>query len=61
MNKNIVTILFLSLITIVLWVAFQVFDISSQSTIPPPTQEQIRELDPNLDQSVFDDLKKSLK
>lgn len=61
MSKNLVTILFLTLITLVFWVAFQIFRVGSESTIPQPTQEQIRELDPNLDKSVFEDLKKSLQ
>ena len=61
MNKNLIPILFLTLITIVVWVAFQVFKITTSSTIPKPTQNQIQELDPNLDTSVFEDLESALK
>lgn len=61
MNKNLVSILFLTLITIVIWVGFQIFKITTSTTIPAPTQEQIEKLDPNLDTSVLDDLKTKKK
>lgn len=61
MSKNVVTILFLTLITIVFWVGFQIFKVNSESTIPQPTEEQLRPLDPTLDKSVFEDLKKSIQ
>lgn len=60
MSKNFVTILFLTLITLLAWVAFQVFKITTATTIPAPTQEQIRALDPKLDKSVLEDLKKAV-
>lgn len=61
MNKNFVTILFLTLVTIVIWIGFQVFKAATTSTIPAPTQKQIQKLDPNLDTSVFDDLETKIK
>ena len=61
MNKNLVTILFLTLVTIVIWVGFQIFKVTTSSTIPAPTQKQIQKLDPNLDTSVFDDLETKIK
>ncbi len=61
MNKNLVSILFLTLITIVIWVGFQIFKITTSTTIPAPTQEQIEKLDPNLDTGVLDDLKTKKK
>ncbi|OGY26587.1 MAG: hypothetical protein A2Z11_00150 [Candidatus Woykebacteria bacterium RBG_16_43_9] len=60
MNKNLVTILLLTLITISVWVAFQVFKVATSNTIPQPTQEQLQELDPELDREVIEDLKNSL-
>ena len=60
MNKNFVTILLLTLITISVWIAFQIFKVATSSTIPQPTQEQLQELNPELDRGVIEDLKKSL-
>ena len=60
MNKNLVTILLLTLITISVWVAFQIFKVATSSTIPRPTQGQLRELNPELDREVIEDLKNSL-
>jgi hypothetical protein len=61
MSKTLAPILFLTLITIVAWVAFQVLKIATSSTIPEPTQQQIEKLNPTLDKSVFDDLESALK
>lgn len=61
MNKNLVTILLLTLITVVVWVAFQVLRITTSPIIPAPTQSQLEPLDPTLDKSVLQDLENSLK
>lgn len=58
MSKNLFTILLLTIITLVAWGAFQLFKIKSESTITPPTAEQIRELNPTIDKSLLNDLKK---
>jgi hypothetical protein len=57
MNKNLLTILLLTVITLLAWGAFQLFRIRSESTITPPTAEQIRELNPTIDKSLLNDLK----
>lgn len=61
MSKNFVTVLFLTLITVLSWLGFQLFKISSESTIPKPTEKQIRPINPELDKSVFEDLKQSIR
>lgn len=61
MSKNLVTVLFLTLITLLLWIGYQIFKVSSESTIPQPTEKQIKPIDPNLDKSVFEILKKSIR
>ena len=59
MSRNVAVILMLTLLTVVAWGTFQIFRITTSSTIPQPTQKQIEKLDPNLDKNVFDNLKKS--
>ncbi len=61
MNKNLITVLFLFLVTLVIFVGFQVFKITTSSTIPAPTQKQIQKLDPDLDTSVFENLETKIK
>ncbi len=61
MSKRLITIFLLTLITIVAFVTFQLFNFMTKSTIPEPTQKQLEPLDPQLDKSVIEDLDKSLK
>lgn len=60
MSKNLVTVLLLTLITVAAWVGFTILKIRTTSTITIPTQ-QLQELDPKLDKTVLEDLKKSPK
>ena len=61
MSKNPVAfILLLTLITIVAWIVLQVFQIQTEP-IPTPDQKLMQELNPELDKSVLEELKKSLK
>ena len=57
MNRNLATVLLLTFITIVIWVAFQIFKTTTESTIPTPTQKQIEPLNPSLDKKVLEELK----
>ncbi len=57
MFKNLKAVLILTLITLVFWVAFQIFKFASSNTIPAPTQEQIRPLDPSIDTQLLERLK----
>ncbi|OGY24126.1 MAG: hypothetical protein A2172_01110 [Candidatus Woykebacteria bacterium RBG_13_40_15] len=59
MSKNLLTILILTLLTIVSWSAFQIFRIKISSTITPPTAEQIRDLNPNIDSGFLENLRES--
>lgn len=56
MSKNVVNILALTLITVLLWVGFQIFKITTQGPIPQATARQLKVLNPNLDTSVIEDL-----
>ncbi|OGY21290.1 MAG: hypothetical protein A2126_02490 [Candidatus Woykebacteria bacterium GWB1_45_5] len=61
MSKNPVAfILLLTLITIVAWIVLQVFQIQTKP-ISTPDQKLMQELNPELDKSVLEELKKSLK
>lgn len=59
MNKNLITILVLTLITLITWGALQLFKIRTSYTIPQPTQEQINPLNPNLDKNLIETLKET--
>ena len=61
MSKNFVPILLLTLITVTVWVTFQIFKITTSPTIPVPTQKQLEKLDPTLDKDILEDLETSLK
>jgi hypothetical protein len=60
MSKNFVVVLILTLVTLVAWVGYQLTVITTQP-LPQPTQELIAPLDPELNQGVFEDLKKSVQ
>lgn len=61
LSKNVVNLLVLTLITLLLWVTFQLFQITTRSSIPQATQEQLQPLDPNLDFDLINDLNNSEK
>ena len=56
MPKNLVNILALTLITLLLWVALQVFQLTTRSNIPAATEKQLQKLDPSLDRNLIEDL-----
>ncbi|MDP2670877.1 MAG: hypothetical protein Q8P13_00185 [bacterium] len=55
-SKNLTNILGLTLITLLVWVGFQVFQIFTTSSIPPATQKQLQPLNPNLDTALLEEL-----
>lgn len=61
MSKNVIQILTLSLITLLVWVSFQLFTLLTRSGIPPATQEQLQTLNPKLDTQLIEDLKDPAK
>ncbi|OGY30447.1 MAG: hypothetical protein A3F35_01855 [Candidatus Woykebacteria bacterium RIFCSPHIGHO2_12_FULL_45_10] len=56
MPKNLANILALTLVTLLLWVTLQIFQITTRSSIPAATQKQLEKLDPNLDKNLIQDL-----
>lgn len=50
----------LTLITVILWVAVEVYHALSRSTIPKVTQEQLTPLDPRLNREIIDELKENV-
>ena len=52
-------ILLLTLATLFAFIVFQISRIATTSTIPAPTKQQIEKLDPKLDKSFLEELKKS--
>lgn len=61
MPKNLVTLLTLTLITISVFVLVILAQVAFRSTIPEATQDQLTPLDPNLNESLIEELETSSK
>lgn len=61
MPKNFITLLSITLIIIVIFVAISLYQTTSKSTIPEATQKQIEPLDPDLNLNLIEDLEKSIR
>lgn len=61
MIKKMIPLLILTLITVAIFVAYQVFINLTKSTISPPAQELMEPLDPNLDTATLENLKTKIK
>ena len=61
MSKNFITLLTITLIIVVIFVAIFLYQTASDSTIPEATQEQIESLNPELDLDLIGDLEKSIR
>jgi hypothetical protein len=56
MSKNVVNILALTMIVVLMWVAFQIFKYTTAQPVPQATARQLEVLNPNLDTAVIEDL-----
>lgn len=61
MPKNFITLLSITLIIVVIFVAISLYQTTSKSTIPEATQKQIEPLDPDLNLNLIEDLEKSIR
>lgn len=55
-KKDLVTIGFVTLITVFVWIGFQVYRTSSKDTVSQKTQELLTPLDTTLPEDVFNQL-----
>ena len=61
MNRTTISILTLSLLTIIFWIGFQIYKITTNKELPTATAEQIEPLNPNLDTDILEKLIESTK
>ncbi len=57
-DRDIVIILVMTLITVVSWAGFEIYRAYTKITITPILAEQLREVSPVLDLGVLDDVEK---
>ena len=56
-GKSLFLIALITMITVFIWIALEIFRTSKKTTIPQPTQIQMRPLSPKIDLQVFSLLK----
>lgn len=61
MSKNLITLLTLTLFILVASVFIFLYQTFFKSTIPETTQQQIEPLNPEIDQTLIEELEKSVK
>ena len=59
MSKSFAYILAFFLLALVTFLAMQIIGVITDNQLPEATQKQIKQIDPNLNTSVFKDLKQS--
>jgi len=60
LDRDIVTVLVATLITVVCWVGFEVYRAYNHRQVPEVVQKYLQEFDPKLDTTVLDKLEKRL-
>ena len=61
MSKNLITLLTLTLFVLVAFVFIFLYQTFFKSTIPETTQQQTEPLNPEIDQTLIEELEKSVK
>lgn len=59
LGKQALILAVMTLITIITWLAFDIYRISKKTTIAETTQEQMRVLDPKINKEIVNSLKNS--
>lgn len=60
LGKDALILAIMTLITIITWLAFDVYRTSKKTTIAETTKEQMRILDPKINKEIIDSLKNDL-
>lgn len=60
LGKDALILAILTLITVLTWVGFDVYQAAKKTTITKATQEQMRSLDPKINRKTIDSLKENL-
>ena len=60
LGKEALILAVMTLVTIITWVAFDIYRVSKKTTIAETTKEQMRTLDPKINKELVDSLKNSL-
>lgn len=59
-NRDTLVLSILTLITVLTWIAFDVYQALTKTTIPEVIQEQMRSLEPKIDKTKIERLKRRL-
>ena len=59
-NRDILVLSILTLITVLTWIAFDVYQALTKYTLPQVLEEQMRPLDPKIDRAKIEKLKERL-
>ena len=59
-NRDILVLSILTLITVLTWIAFDVYKALTKTTIPKVLEEQMRPLEPRIDRAKIEKLKERL-
>lgn len=57
-DRDIVVVLIMTLITVVAWVGFETYRAYTKTVIPPVLAKQLRAINPELDLPVLDEIEK---
>lgn len=60
LGKEVLVLAVMTLLTIITWLAFDVYRVSKKTTIAETTKEQMRVLDPKINKDVINALKNNL-
>jgi len=56
-GKNILLLSIMTLITVIVWVGYEVYSAYTQTTVPRVIKELIRPLSPSIDEATIEDIK----
>lgn len=60
LDKNTLISSIMTLITVLVWIGFDVYRVLTKTTITKATQEQMRALDPRINREIIEELKSNL-
>jgi hypothetical protein len=60
LGKNALILSIMTLITVLVWIAFEVYRTATKTTIPKVTQEQMAPLNPQIKKEVIEKIKENI-
>jgi hypothetical protein len=59
-GKNTLILSIMTLLTVLTWIAFEVYQVATKVTIPKVTQEQMKPLNPRIKKEILEGIKKNI-